>query len=161
MSDATPKYILVENHIKQAIKKKQLVDKLPGERTLATQLGVSYMTVRKSVENLVSQGVLFKIPTKGTYVNHEKIQRRKNKTIGYFLDASMIAGISSPYYSLIFNAIEKVAAKGGYSVVYFSDNNVDNLSRTLDKVDGVIATCFQDRKHHFEDQTISSYRCDR
>jgi DNA-binding LacI/PurR family transcriptional regulator len=54
----------------------------------------------------------------------------------------MIAGIASPYYSLIFNAIEKVAAKDGYSVVYFSDNNVDNLSRTLDKVDGVIATCF-------------------
>jgi len=142
MSESTPKYILVENHIKLAIKKKQLVDKLPGERTLALELGVSYMTIRKSIENLVSQGVLFKVPTKGTFVNHEKIQRRKNRTIGYFLDASMIAGISSPYYSLIFNAIEKVAAKDGYSVVYFSDNSVDNLSRTLDKVDGVIATCF-------------------
>ena len=142
MSEQTPKYILVENHIKQAIKKKQLVDKLPGERTLALQLGVSYMTVRKSIENLVSQGVLFKVPTKGTFVNHKKVQRRRNRTIGYFLDASMIAGISSPYYSLIFNAIEKVARKEGYSLVYFSDNNVDNLSRTLDKVDGVIATCF-------------------
>jgi DNA-binding LacI/PurR family transcriptional regulator len=141
MSEPTPKYILVENHIKLAIKKKQLVDKLPGERTLALQLGVSYMTIRKSIENLVSQGVLFKVPTKGTFVNHEKVQRRKNKTIGYFLDASMIAGISSPYYSLIFNAIEKVAAKSDYSVVYFSDNEVDSLSRTLKKVDGVIATC--------------------
>ena len=142
MSVSTPKYILVENHIKLAIKNKQLIDKLPGERTLALQLGVSYMTVRKSIENLVTQGVLFKVPTKGTFVNHKKVQRRKNRTIGYFLDASMIAGIASPYYSLIFNAIEKVAAKDGYSVVYFSDNNVDNLSRTLDKVDGVIATCF-------------------
>ena len=142
MSEPTPKYILVENHIKLAIKKKQLVDKLPGERMLAQQLGVSYMTIRKSIENLVSQGVLFKIPTKGTFVNHKKVQRRQNGTIGYFLDASMIAGISSPYYSLNFDSIEKVAAKNGYSVVYFSDNNVDNLSRTLDKVDGVIATCF-------------------
>ena len=142
MSDPTPKYILVENHIKEAIKKKQLVDKLPGERTLALQLGVSYMTVRKSIENLVNQGVLFKVPTKGTFVNHNKAQRRKNRTIGYFLDASMIAGISSPYYSLIFNAIEKVARQNGYSVVYFSDNNTDNLSRTLSKIDGVIATCF-------------------
>ena len=105
MSDQTPKYVLVENHIKSAIKKKQLVEKLPGERTLAQQLGVSYMTIRKSIENLVSQGVLYKVPMKGTFVNHNKIQRRKNKTIGYFLDASMIDGISSPYYSLIFNAI--------------------------------------------------------
>ncbi len=142
MSESTPKYILVENHIKQAIKKKQLVDKLPGERTLAIELGVSYMTIRKSIENLVSQGVLYKVPTKGTFVNHKKVQRRKNKTIGYFLDESMIAGISSPYYSLIFNSIERVAAKHGYSVVYFTDNDVDSLSRTLDKLDGVIATCF-------------------
>ena len=142
MSDPTPKYILVENHIKLAIKNKQLVDKLPGERTLALQLGVSYMTIRKSIENLVTQGVLFKVPTKGTFVNHKSAQRRKNMTIGYFLDASMIKGISSPYYSLIFNAIEKVAAKGDYSVVYFSDNDVDSLTRTLKKVDGVIATCF-------------------
>ena len=134
MSEATPKYILVENHIKLAIKNKQLVDKLPGERTLAQQLGVSCMTIRKSIENLVTQGILFKVPTKGTFVNHKSVQR--------FLDSSMIAGISSPYYSLIFNAIEKVAAKGGYSVVYFSDNDVDSLSRTLKKVDGVIATCF-------------------
>lgn len=142
MSQSTPKYKLVENHIKKAILKKELIDKLPGERTLALQLGVSYMTLRKSIDNLVGQGVLFKIPTKGTFVNHKKVQRRKNLTIGYFLDASMIAGISSPYYSLIFNAIEKVAAKNGYSLVYFSDNTDDNLSRTLDKVDGVIATCF-------------------
>jgi DNA-binding LacI/PurR family transcriptional regulator len=147
MSDTTPKYIFVENHIKAAIKKKELVDKLPGERTLAAQLGVSYMTVRKSVENLVSQGVLYKVPTKGTYVNYDKPQRRKNFTIGYFLDATMIAGISSPYYSLIFDAIEKVAAKDDYSVVYFSDNNPDRLKRTLSKVDGVIATCIPRIEH--------------
>ena len=147
MSEATPKYILVENYIKAAIKKKELVDKLPGERTLATQLGVSYMTVRKSIENLVTQGVLYKVPTKGAYVNHKKPQRHKNNTIGYFLDASMIAGISSPYYSLIFDAIEKVAAKDNYSVVYFSDNNPDRLNRTLSKVDGVIATCVPRIEH--------------
>lgn len=125
-----------------AIKKKQLVDKLPGERTLALELGVSYMTLRKSIDNLVTQGVLYKVPTKGTFVNHKRVQRRKNSTIGYFLDASMIAGISSAYYSLIFNAIEKIAAKSGYSVVYFSDNDTESLTRTLEKVDGVIATCF-------------------
>jgi len=49
----------------------------------------------------------------------------------------MIAGISSPYYSLIFNAIEKVAAKDGYSVVYFSDNKAE---------------------HHPQDQAICSNR---
>lgn len=142
MSEPTPKYILVEKHIRQAIKNKTVTDKLPGERTLAQQLGVSYMTVRKSIENLVSDGVLYKVPTKGTFVNKNKAKKKRTRTIGYFLDSSIVSGISSPYYSLIFNAIEKEAAKEEYSVVYFSDNNRDRLLKTLSKLDGVIATCF-------------------
>ena len=141
MSD-TPKYILVENYIKEAVKTKALVDKLPGERSLAKQLGYSYMTIRKAIENLVDQGVLYKVPTKGTYVNKDGTHKKKTSTIGYFLDSSIKSGISSPYYSLLLNAIEKEAAKEDYSVVYFSDTSVDRLHKTLSKLDGVIATCF-------------------
>lgn len=141
MSD-TPKYIVVENYIKEAIKTKELVDKLPGERSLAKQLGFSYMTIRKAIENLVAEEVLYKIPTKGTYVNKDKKKKKKTSTIGYFLDSSIKSGISSPYYSLILNAIEKEAAKHDYSVVYFSDTNLERLKKTISKLDGVIATCF-------------------
>lgn len=141
MSD-TPKYILVENYIKEAIKAKDLVDKLPGERNLAKELGFSYMTIRKAIENLVNEEVLYKIPTKGTYVNKDKGKKKKTLTIGYFLDASIKSGISSPYYSLILNAIEKEAAKNDYSVVYFSDTTPDRLQKTINKLDGVIANCF-------------------
>jgi len=141
MSD-TPKYMIVENHIKKCIKNKTFVDKLPGERSLAKELGISYMTIRKAIENLVNKGVLYKIPTKGAYVNKAGAKKEKNLTIGYFLDSSIKSGISSPYYSLILNAIEKEAAKAGYSVVYFSDMSVDRMNKTLSKLDGVIATCF-------------------
>ena len=71
MSD-TPKYVIVENHIKKKIKNKTLVDKLPGERSLAKELGFSYMTIRKAIENLVIEEILYKVPTKGTYVNNKK-----------------------------------------------------------------------------------------
>lgn len=142
MDITKPKYILVENHIKQAIKKKQIVDKLPGERTLAKDLGFSYMTIRKAIDNLVNEGVLYKIPTKGTFVANKKDRKKNTRTIGYFLDASVKSGISSPYYSLIFNAIEKEAAKHGYSLVYFSDISENKLRKILSRLDGVIATCF-------------------
>lgn len=137
-----PKYLIVENHIKKQIKNKSLVAKLPGERSLAKELGFSYMTIRKAIENLVTEGVLFKVPTKGTYVNNKKNGKKKTLTIGYFLDSRIKSGISSPYYSLILNAIEKVAAKEDYSVVYFSDTSVKRLQKTIAKLDGVIATCF-------------------
>lgn len=141
MDKTTPKYLLVEKHIKKAIKDKTIADKLPGERTLASELGFSYMTIRKAIDNLVNEGILYKVPTKGTFVQYKK-NRRKTMTIGYFLDNSIIAGLSSPYYSLIFDAIEKVASRHGYSLTYFSELDPDNPNKILSKLDGVIASCF-------------------
>ena len=142
MEDTTPKYILVENHIKDQIRQKKLVDKLPGERTLASELGFSYMTIRKAIENLVNEGILYKVPTKGTYVADRKKQKAKTRTIGYFLDSSIEAGLTSPYYSMIFNALEKEAARHDYSLVYFTDSESVKLNKILKKLDGVIASCF-------------------
>lgn len=136
------KYEIVENHIKEAIKNKTIVDKLPGERSLAKELGFSYMTIRKAIENLVSEGILYKVPTKGTFVNKDNGKKKKTRTIGYFLDSNIVSGISSPYYSLIFEALMKEAAKDGYSVAYFSDSEKDRIRNILPKLDGVIATCF-------------------
>ena len=142
MDTTIPKYILVEDHIKKAIKQKLIVDKLPGERSLAKELGFSYMTIRKAIDNLVNEGVLYKVPTKGTYVADPTARKQKTRTIGYFLDSSIKSGLSSPYYSLIFNALERTAADQGYSLVYFTDTDHSKLINTLKKLDGVIASCF-------------------
>ncbi|MBC8210509.1 MAG: GntR family transcriptional regulator [Gammaproteobacteria bacterium] len=142
MDLATPKYILVENYIKEAIRKKTIVEKLPGERTLAKELGFSYMTIRKAIDNLVTEGILYKVPTKGTFVADRNNSRKKTMTIGYFLDNSIEAGVSSPYYSLIFNALEKVAAKNGYALSYFTDLDLASSNNILSRLDGVIASCF-------------------
>ena len=137
-----PKYQLVEDHIRKQIKQREIVDKLPGERVLAAQLGYSYMTIRKAVENLVTEGVLYKIPTKGTYVADGKKPKTRTKTIGYFLDSSIESGLTSPYYSMIFNALEKEAKRNDYTLAYFTDSESGKLSKTLKKLDGVIASCF-------------------
>ena len=142
MNKSKPKYLLVEEKIKQAIKNKQIADKLPGERTLAKEYGYSYMTIRKAVDNLVTEGVLYKLPTKGTFVADRKTSKKKTKIIGYFLDSKIIAGLTSPYYSLIFNALEKEAAKHGYSLIYFSDIDDSKSLNHLNKIDGVVASCF-------------------
>lgn len=142
MDTTIPKYVLVEDYIKQSIKQRKIVDKLPGERSLAKELGFSYMTIRKAIDNLVNNGILYKIPTKGTFVADQKAKKAKTRTIGYFLDSSIAAGLSSSYYSLIFDGIEKEAAKHGYTTIYFSDNDHTKLMNVLRKLDGVIASCF-------------------
>ena len=137
-----PKYILVEDKIRQAIKNREFTDKLPGERTLAKEFGFSYMTIRKAVDNLVAEGVLYKIPTKGAFVTDRKSSKKKTNIIGYFLDNNIVAGLTSPYYSLIFDALEKQAAKHGYSLIYFSDFDGTESLKHISRIDGVIASCF-------------------
>ena len=143
----TPKYLLVEKHIKKAIKKQEIVDKLPGERTLAKELGFSYMTIRKAIDNLVAEGVLYKVPTKGTFVADKKKSKESTHTIGFYLDSSITGGLSSPYYSMIFNALEHYADKHGYLLTYFSEANDEKLEKNVAKMDGVIATCFPRVEH--------------
>ncbi len=142
MDTTIPKYLLVEDHIRQQIKQRKITDRLPGERVLAKELGYSYMTIRKAIENLVAEGVLYKVPTKGTFVADRKQRKNKTATIGYFLDHRIAGGLSSPYYSMIFNALEKETSRNGCSLIYFSDNDPANLRKVYKKLDGVIASCF-------------------
>jgi DNA-binding GntR family transcriptional regulator len=62
------KYLFVEHKIRKSIRDLEVDTKLNGERIIAKELGISYMTVRKAVEHLVVEGVLYKIPKRGTYV---------------------------------------------------------------------------------------------
>ena len=61
-------YLFVDYIIRKFIRNLEVDTKLNGERTIAKELGISCMTVRKAVENLVADGVLYKIPKRGTYV---------------------------------------------------------------------------------------------
>jgi DNA-binding LacI/PurR family transcriptional regulator len=142
MSKSIPKYLIAEEAIKLAIKRGEITGKLPGERELAKEFGISYMTLRKAVDNLVDTGILYRIPMKGTFLADKKIAGRRTHNIGYFLDSSIKGGLTSPYYSLIFNSLEKYAKKNGYALMYFSDLTESNIEHIASKVDGLIISCF-------------------
>ena len=65
-----PKYLQVEQRLHDAIRQRLIGDKLPGERVLAREFGVSYMTLRRAIDNLVAADVLFRVPQLGTFVRH-------------------------------------------------------------------------------------------
>lgn len=69
MSRTLPKYKIVENKIRHAIVCQELTGKIAGERVLAKEYGVSYMTLRKAIDKLVAENYLYRVPTRGTYVN--------------------------------------------------------------------------------------------
>ena len=68
---AEPLYQIVENHLRELINKGGLIpgDLIPAEPKLAKQLNVSQGTVKKAIDNLVWQGLLYRHQGKGTFVS--------------------------------------------------------------------------------------------
>lgn len=142
MSNKIPKYIHIKDKIKKGIDNGTIDGKLDGERVLAEKFNVSYMTVRKAVQELVEEGVLHKITTKGTFVSHRKMSPKITHNIGFFLDKGIKQGISSPYYSQVFKALEEAVKEVGYNILLFSDFDDLNPLKNQKKIDGVIICCF-------------------
>ena len=66
-----PLYQKVEEHIRQQINAGVLIpgDLIPSETRLSKELDVSIGTVKKALDNLVWQGLLFRHQGKGTFVS--------------------------------------------------------------------------------------------
>ena len=90
MNGTTPKYEVIENNLKQAILSHEMTGKIPGERVLAKEYGVSYMTLRKAVDNLVAENYLYRVPARGTYVTHTTALRSMVRNIGRFFEGRTV-----------------------------------------------------------------------
>lgn len=63
-----PKYEWVAEEIAQRASALEPHDNLPSERDLMQQLGVSRMTVRRAIEQLVRRGLVYQVHGSGTFV---------------------------------------------------------------------------------------------
>src|SRR5579859_5576410 len=70
MSTSTTKYGKVRDALAEAIQRGEYTagQKLPGERVLATSFGISYMTARRAVYELIQMGILERRPWEGVFV---------------------------------------------------------------------------------------------
>lgn len=57
---------------------------LPGEHKLAKEFGVSRMTVRKSIDQLVNWGLVFRKNGSGTYIIHNNVYPGTRNLAGFF-----------------------------------------------------------------------------
>lgn len=58
-------------------------DKLPSERELSEMYGISRVTVRQTLNELVNEGVLTKRQGKGSYVAFQRIENRLDSLLGF------------------------------------------------------------------------------
>ena len=81
-----PLYLQVEATLKEMIEDTvySADEQIPSERELSDQLGVSRMTVRRAIQNLIWHGLLERRSTSGTYVSRPQVLRGmgKERTMG-------------------------------------------------------------------------------
>lgn len=77
-NSSVPIYAQLEEIIIKKVKERVYLpgEALPTERELTELFGVSRMTIRQAISNLVHQGVLYKISGKGTFVSKEVIEKK-------------------------------------------------------------------------------------
>ncbi|MCI1287577.1 MAG: GntR family transcriptional regulator [[Lactobacillus] timonensis] len=75
---ASPVYIQIHNDLRKSIEdgKWGVGEKIPAERELASEFGVSRMTLRQAIQTLVDEGVLERRVGAGTFVANRKVQEK-------------------------------------------------------------------------------------
>lgn len=74
-----PIYLQIKEYILKSIEDVPANSLIPGERELAQQYGASRMTVRKALQELVDEGVLYRETSKGTFVADKKLWKLEAK----------------------------------------------------------------------------------
>ncbi len=89
-------YVQIRETLRQQIKSGQLEpgQKLPAEDELAAQFGVSRMTVRQGISDLIDEGVLYRRRGVGTFVTQFHVERDHNRLTN-FLETAQAAGFAA------------------------------------------------------------------
>ncbi len=118
-----PLYQQVAADIRRKIVSREMPvgSRIPPHRDLATQYGVSIITINKALSGLVSEGLLYSHVGRGTFVMVRPASTSgiaAPTTIGFVL-----RDLSSPYFSLIAHGAQQRADALGVGVLFASSSN--------------------------------------
>ncbi len=97
-------------------------EKIPPERNLQTQYGISRNTVRKAISDLEDDGYLFSEVGRGTFVNSASLWGTSKKLLKSKLIGLIITDVKHDFGKKIVKGAEDLLHKRGYALVLCQDN---------------------------------------
>lgn len=130
-SNPLPLYVQLKNALQREIRSGQLAygDKLPSEPELHQQLGLSRMTIRNALSELVSENYIQKMPGKGSFVCYNAAESSAGK-IDVLLDVTY-----SYFSSLYIKSISESMMQHNYQfVIYDTQDKTERICDTLERI---------------------------
>jgi GntR family transcriptional regulator, arabinose operon transcriptional repressor len=135
------KHHLISAKLREQILTGQYTDQIPGQRALAEEFGVNFLTVRKAIATLVKEGLLNRQSGRGTFVTRLKRARTHNI-------AAVLGGLSYGFGgqpTKLIAGIQEEAAKFKHDVLFRPHLGDPQLERqaiedliTRNKCDGIL-----------------------
>ncbi len=119
-SNPLPLYIQIKEHLRSAILGGSLEpgQPLPVEGELARQYGVSAITIKHSLRDLASEGLVVRIKRKGTFVSPRvEARAQRSRTM-----ALVIPDIEDLFLSEIYRGVAAAAREADYQVTILSSD---------------------------------------
>ena len=86
---AIPIYLKIKAKMIDEISSYTVNTSIPSERDLAIKFDASRMTVRKAIQELVDEGILYRDSNRGTFVADEKLHKRNTSTEPILLEQTI------------------------------------------------------------------------
>lgn len=141
-SRSQPLYMQVKQYILDKITTGEFSpnDPIPSEKELASLFNVSRITVTTALNQLKNDGIVFRVPGKGTFVSpnftsegksaQNDIARNKTNRIGVIL-----CHLKSPFHVNLIYSLEHAITAAGYVMVFGkSDNNIEKEISLIDNM---------------------------
>ena len=123
-SSFVPQYQVIYDNLKAKIQSGELApgSQLPFERELCEAFSVQRITVRKALDMLVQDGLIYKRAGCGSFVNapHRESEPAQQGTLLFVMSKSQndIRSNSSAYNAQLFFLMEQMCRQSGYTLLY-------------------------------------------
>ena len=133
----TSKHVVVRQALTDSIRRGEYKpgERIPAERDLAERYGVSYMTARRAVTEMVEVDLLRRRPREGTFVPPRSVKRLASKTVHL-----VCPGFGSPLMQTFLQAGDQKAEARGWrtEVIQLHHSQVRPVARALDGGDMIV-----------------------